>query len=158
MSPRARRTALLALAATVIAVVAVLVRESMDRAERQRQSDWGRALFHGEESPSQPPVAGRLAGHPTSLPVAATRCVNCHAATAAANAVGTPVQGGALQRLTPRRGGPPSAYDAASLCRLLRDGIDPADVLIDQTMPRYQVDDAQCAALWAWLTRPITGS
>ena len=53
-----------------------------------------------------------------------------------------------------RRGGPPSAYDAASLCELLREGIDPAWVMVRQEMPRYAATDAQCIALWAFLVSP----
>ena len=53
-----------------------------------------------------------------------------------------------------RRGGPPSAYDATRLCLLLRSGRDAADVLVSTTMPRYDVTDAQCADLWAFLGSP----
>lgn len=53
-----------------------------------------------------------------------------------------------------RRGGPPSAYDTQRLCLLLRSGRDAADVLVSTTMPRYEVTDAQCADLWAFLSTP----
>jgi hypothetical protein len=53
-----------------------------------------------------------------------------------------------------RRGGPPSSYDAQRLCLLLRSGRDAADVLVSTTMPRYDLSDAQCADLWAFLGTP----
>jgi hypothetical protein len=30
--------------------------------------------------------------------------------------------------------------------------LDPAQVMIPQTMPRYAIDSADCAALWAYLS------
>ena len=53
-----------------------------------------------------------------------------------------------------RRGGPPSRYDAAGLCTLLRSGVDPAHVIILRTMPRYDINDADCQSLWLHLTAP----
>jgi hypothetical protein len=50
-----------------------------------------------------------------------------------------------------RRGGPPSVFDASRLCALLRTGQDPAHVIISTTMPRYQISDEQCQALWSYL-------
>ena len=103
-------------------------------------------------------LPGRLAGHASDLPPQATRCVNCHAAGGAAApataAFGPSLGPATLTRAVSRRGGPPSRYDAASLCRLLRDGIDPAWVMVDAAMPRYAVSDAQCEALWARLAAP----
>lgn len=134
----------------------------------------GAALFAGEAAPGLPPLQGRMVGHVNALPAAATRCASCHSTTAittarsaaAASSIGTPLRPDALAegagfgavlnartlgQAQPRRGGPPSAYDASSLCKLLREGIDPAWVLINTAMPRYDASDAQCAALWAWL-------
>jgi hypothetical protein len=51
-----------------------------------------------------------------------------------------------------RRGGPPSRYDARSLCTLLRSGVDPAHVMVQRAMPRFDIDDLQCEALWQYLT------
>jgi hypothetical protein len=58
-----------------------------------------------------------------------------------------------LRQPIQRRGGPPSAYDLPTFCKLLRTGIDPAYVLIDRIMPTYQVSEADCAALWEYVTR-----
>ena len=105
------------------------------------------------------PLRGRLAGHPDLLPVVATRCVNCHAVDGSKRPPGAAAFGPALgpatlARALARRGGPPSRYDADSLCRLLREGVDPAWVVIDAAMPRYEIDAAQCQALWASLSHP----
>jgi hypothetical protein len=105
------------------------------------------------------PLRGRLAGHPDLLPVVATRCVNCHAVDGSkrppsAAAFGPALGPATLARALARRGGPPSRYDADSLCRLLREGVDPAWVVIDAAMPRYEIDAAQCQALWARLSHP----
>ena len=53
----------------------------------------------------------------------------------------------------PRRNGPPSRFDEASFCRLLRTGVDPADIVVPRAMPRYAIDDTDCRALWAYLSR-----
>jgi hypothetical protein len=34
----------------------------------------------------------------------------------------------------------------------MREGIDPAWVVIPQTMPRYAFTDQECGALWAFLS------
>lgn len=114
----------------------------------------GRALFEGSA-----PLAGRLAGHERDLPAAATRCINCHRRDTAppgssgndTRSYGPRLDAQALVAPRPRRGGPPSRYDAAALCRLLRDGVDPAWVLIDRAMPRYRASDAECEVLWRFL-------
>lgn len=117
----------------------------------------GAALFEGGA-----PLAGRLVGHEAALPELATRCANCHgqpstapastpAAAAAAAPYASALTGAALAQARPRRGGPPSAYDAARLCAVLRSGTDPAHVMISTTMPRYDITDRQCRDLWAFL-------
>ncbi len=143
---------------------------------RHQQNALGRAIFQGEVA-----VPARLARHAVALPPLATRCANCHedravlplaspappssaatilgagaavAARAAASAPATfAVRLDAAWLAEPhvRRGGPAVAYDAARLCRLLRSGIDPANIVISPTMPRYDSTDAQCQALWAYL-------
>jgi hypothetical protein len=118
----------------------------------------GEQLFDGRQ-----PLGAQIQGHAEPLPPAAARCSNCHvtqavrqgaAAAGLAGAAFAPLLTAAtLDQDLPRRGGPPSRFDAASLCRLLRDGIDPAWVMLPKVMPRYQVSDAQCVALWTHLTR-----
>jgi cytochrome c553 len=104
----------------------------------------GQALFRGDT-----PLAARIGGHAESLPALATRCSNCHEG---AQRVGGVLNRQGLAEARPRRGGPPSRYDAATLCRTLRKGIDPAHVTLPQAMPLYEMTDAQCSALWAYLT------
>ncbi len=112
----------------------------------------GMSLFTGRT-----PIAARLVGHAETLPVQASRCSNCHAINpprAPIAASFAPVLD-APSLLSPisRRGGPPSKFDSASLCKLLRDGIDPAWIVLPATMPRYTVSDDQCSALWSFLVK-----
>lgn len=107
----------------------------------------GEALFDGRAA-----VPGRLVGHDADLPPAATRCANCHEAGPRSGANGPRLDAATLAQPRVRRGGPASAYDARRLCDLLRDGTDPAHVIIATTMPRYAATDAQCADLWAWIS------
>lgn len=105
----------------------------------------GAELFDGRR-----PLVARIAGHDEALPAQASRCSNCHAGT---SPVGGELSATTLASARPRRGGPPSRYDAARLCRLLREGIDPAHVMVPREMPRYTIDDAACEAMWAHLSR-----
>jgi len=127
----------------------------------------GRALFLGSEA--MPARSGT--GGP-ALPASASRCSNCHSApgvpglgrapvtpdagSAAGNTSFGPALNSALMlNAQPRRGGPSSRYDAPALCRLLRQGIDPAGVVLAAAMPRYVLSDAQCLALWTLLTSDL---
>jgi len=117
----------------------------------------GRQLYRGDA-----PLSGTITGHAQPLPPLATRCINCHSRDSVARSPA--VSASAAQPFAPlltrerllepiaRRGGPPSRYELATFCRLLRTGIDPAYVLIPRQMPRYAIDDAQCRALWTYLT------
>ena len=125
-----------------------------------RSDERGRRLFAGEL-----PLTGRIVGHTSVLPPQASRCINCHAlgnaevaGGSASSPSGTQAFGGALspQRLTamlPRRGGPPSRFDEKALCHLLRTGVDPAYIVIVRSMPRYELSDADCHALWMHLSQ-----
>lgn len=112
--------------------------------------DWlvrsdGAELFDGRR-----PLVARIAGHDEALPPLASRCANCHTGP---QAVGGELTGATLASERARRGGPPSRYDAARLCRVLREGIDPAHVVVAKEMPRYAIADGACAALWAHLSQ-----
>ncbi len=131
-----------------------------------QQREAGSALFHGDVA-----LVGRLVGHTEPLPAIATRCSNCHEdrstapAARSSDASATPASGRAagsfavvfdrewLTAARPRRGGPPSAYDAARLCTVMRSGVDPAHVMVASVMPRYEASVAQCEQLWSYLTR-----
>jgi hypothetical protein len=123
----------------------------------------GSQLFHGEV-----PLTGRLTGHNEPLPPDSAQCQNCHslesdpaaaapkqagaAADLPVDKVGPKLGHGSLTRAAKRRGGPASVYTVDAFCRLLRDGVDPAQIVIPQLMPRYTVSDAECNALWSYLT------
>ena len=121
----------------------------------------GQRLFSGAE-----PLRGTISGHPSALPPFASRCVNCHAPGSSTpgakptSASAPPTNTTFAPLLTPayltgaiaRRGGPPSRYDEAAFCRTLRTGIDPAYVIVSRSMPRYELPDADCHALWRQLT------
>lgn len=136
----------------------------------------GRALFTGAEALTA--HSGGPQG--TALPPAASRCINCHSAPGlrpaalaagpatrsnpasaagaqqpAAAIFGPALNAAALLQPQARRGGPASRYDAQALCRLLREGQDPAGVLLSAAMPRYTLSDAQCRALWTLLTSDL---
>ncbi|MGJ7491171.1 hypothetical protein [Variovorax sp. ZT4R33] len=114
----------------------------------------GARLFDGRE-----PLTATLAGHATPLPAQTARCSQCHAGPATPNAAnnwpalpGPPLDGQHLRAALSRRGGPPVAYGLATFCRTLREGIDPAHVMLPRTMPRFDIDDRRCEALWTHLT------
>ena len=121
----------------------------------------GRRLFNGDL-----PMTGAIAGHATALPPQASRCVNCHAAgsappstrpdaaSASTRSFGPVLNAKLLLQDTRRRGGPPSRYDEAALCKLLSTGIDPAYIIIPASMPRYELPPGDCKALWVYLTQP----
>lgn len=120
-----------------------------------RPIELGAALYEGRA-----PLSARIDGHAVPMPADVVACANCHApqsgaATAASRAAanaGPVLSGDLLIQARPRRGGPPSHYDLAAFCRLLRTGEDPAGVLLPRAMPRYDVDATACDALWRFVT------
>lgn len=117
----------------------------------------GERLFKGET-----PLAARIWGHESDLPAHASRCTNCHAraapppgasaASGPATPLGPTLSAASLTSLQRRRGGPPSRFNEASFCRLVRTGVDPSDVLLPRVMPRYTLSDGQCHDLWQYLS------
>lgn len=108
----------------------------------------GAALFHGT-----PALPARLRHQDLSLPARASRCSNCHLGDSRQPALGPRLDASWLLGMRPRHGGPATRYERDSFCRLLRTGIAPADIVVAQAMPTYQLDDTQCDALWRHLTR-----
>jgi len=107
----------------------------------------GKRLFNAD-----PPLTARLSGDPLLLPAAASRCSNCHQVASQDEAdFGPRLTATWLLSDRKRRGGPPCHYDLESFCALLRTGIDPAFVIIDRAMPRYELDDDACRALWNYV-------
>ncbi|ADO74265.1 conserved uncharacterized protein [Stigmatella aurantiaca DW4/3-1] len=110
----------------------------------------GERLFSGTES-----LSAQIQGQGMPLPGEATRCENCHsdAPVRISFETAAPVlDAQALLTKRSRRNGPLSHYDEKTFCTLLRTGVDPALIQIQRIMPRYEIDDAQCAALFAYLT------
>ncbi|MBK9136806.1 MAG: hypothetical protein IPM15_21265 [Betaproteobacteria bacterium] len=137
---RARRASVVAAVLAVAAAGALAAAFGIGDLLVRRE---GAALYEGRQ-----PLVAHVRGHEQPLPQAAARCTNCHEG---AQAIGPRLDERTLAQPLPRRGGPPSRYDAAALCRLLREGIDPAAVLLPRAMPRYQIDARACDALWAHL-------
>ncbi len=108
----------------------------------------GANLYAGHKA-----VAAHIAGHDDPLPAQAAACVNCHdRGPRAGTPIAPPLIGATLTQTLARRGGPPSRYDRAAFCKLLRTGIDPAFVLVPRTMPRFEISDADCATLWNFVS------
>ena len=110
----------------------------------------GFALYHGYL-----PLQGRITGHDDDLPGMASKCVNCHDAVrsdVAPAIVIAPLTKASLTEPVSRRGGPPTVYAESSFCSLLRDGVDPALVIVNRTMPRFAMADSDCHALWRYVS------
>lgn len=109
----------------------------------------GESLFIGRR-----PLVGKIRGHQSRLPPGVVVCAHCHLpSTPDGGTAAAPIlDRGLLLEPRERRGGPPSAYDVSSFCKLLRTGVDPAYVLIDRVMPMYELSDAACTSLWQFLT------
>jgi len=108
----------------------------------------GSALYRGKEA-----LAAKVRGHDEWLPAEAVRCANCHDAASGARLgrVAAPqLDRTLLLEPRQRRGGPPSRYDRAAFCKLLRTGVDAASIVIAREMPIYEVEESQCAALWSF--------
>ena len=141
-----RRVALLLLMTVAVSPVAAADEVAPDR---------GAALFHGKE-----PLTGRIRGHDQTLPPPVVRCANCHASASMPRRVGVQAPRLDARFLTgprQRRGGPPTAYEQESFCRVLREAVDPGFILVAREMPVYVLSDAQCASLWSYLSRDGSG-
>jgi hypothetical protein len=122
---------------------ALLQGQSSDAARR------GDALYHGKEA-----LTGKIRGHDELLPADAVRCVNCHEAVSSGRlgrSVAPHLDRALLLEARERRGGPPSHYDPAAFCKLLKTGVDPASIVIAREMPVYELEPGRCADLWSFL-------
>lgn len=148
---------------TVVAVVAGLLIGSVGAAylhhQALRESEFrGAMLFSALITPPNEELVGYMVGHNDPLPSVASRCSNCHwqlgsekKPSAVGSQFGPDLTASHLRETKKRRGGPAFAYDEHSFCRVLRDGLDPTMVIIDQVMPRYRASDLQCKDLWNFL-------
>lgn len=110
----------------------------------------GERIFNGRET-----VPARLDGHDRALPAQLGKCIACHGTTPRSGieaGVAPPLTGDALTSARSRRGGKPFAYDRQTFCSTLRTGMDPQYVIMLRTMPRFEVSEEQCRALWSYLT------
>lgn len=131
-------------AATLVAFVAMT---PLARAQTACESaDMGCAIFNGQH-----PMTAHLRDDDRPLPSFATRCVNCHGGTSTKPAFAPPLTHDALLGAASRRGGPISHYDAMAFCRAVKDGVDPAGVLLRKSMPHYRIADTECQALWQYV-------
>lgn len=115
----------------------------------------GCRMFVGET-----PLQGAIVEHGRPLPPEVVVCANCHLedARSISGGSGAPfLSRSILTEPLRRRGGPPSQFSAASFCRLLRTGVDPAYIVISRKMPRYVLDDEQCLDLWHYLLEQSDG-
>ena len=133
-----------------LALVSLLTISGAGKNSGKSDVERGRDLFSGREA-----LGGKLRHHASGLPASVVACRNCHAAGSQPGPEGSRaprIDRALLLVARARRGGPPSAYDEASFCVLLRSGVDPAHVLIAREMPVYAADDAQCRSLWRFST------
>jgi hypothetical protein len=116
--------------------------------------DDGRALFTGTS-----PLVGRIATHRSHLPSEVLRCANCHeweASPPVPLTVAPSFSRSWLLGVKERRGGPASSYDLTAFCTLLRTGEDPAHLIVNVQMPRYELSARDCENLWHFLLGPQT--
>lgn len=139
-----------------LAAAAAATTDAIDAPGPTAADPRGEALYAGRA-----PATARLRGDDRPLPPNAVACANCHepgpqpgasVTVVTAAAVG-PRLDAALAQSAPRRGGPASTYDATSFCHLLRTGVDPAQVLVRRAMPQFELDEADCGALWRYISR-----
>lgn len=147
---------LLGLVAVVLATLLVLYFAYQWSVVRDLR-EHGASLFEGRT-----PLVAHLRGDPDELPTVANRCSNCHRvgptsketlASASTRDFGPALSGDYLRLMRSRRAGPLSSYDVATFCNVLTKGIDPAQIMVNQTMPHYVLSVSQCAALWTYLTQ-----
>lgn len=119
-------------------------------AQAERAADRGAQLYDGRL-----PLTATVRGHTQVLPAQASRCINCHEPSRQPGqndaAFAPRLDRASLTSVQQRRGGPTSAYDEGSLCRLLRESLDPTLILVNKSMPRYTLTNEDCAALWQFL-------
>jgi hypothetical protein len=127
-------------------------------ARAQAQADNGAAASAGAQLyDGRVVLIGQLRGHDQALPAQALRCTNCHEPSrqpSQEDARFAPrLDRAQLTEAQGRRGGPATRYDEAAFCRLLRTGIDPAEVLVRKAMPQYTLTAEECSALWLHLSQ-----
>ncbi|QAU34451.1 hypothetical protein [Janthinobacterium sp. 17J80-10] len=116
----------------------------------QKQYRQGKDIFTGKEA-----IPAMISGHQARLPPQVARCINCHVPdkSGVAKKESAPSLSSAwLQQARTRRGGPAFAYERENFCKTLRSGVDPEYVVLNRAMPRFELSNEQCLALWLYLT------
>ncbi len=111
----------------------------------------GRRLFREGRTASGEPLSALVSG---DVPVsgALLSCQGCHGRSgmgAGEGEIRVPPVSGLLYEPSPQRRR--AAYDATSLARALREGVDPSGRALAALMPRYRIGDAEVEALDAYL-------
>ena len=119
----------------------------------------GKQIYLHGTSPSGAEVTAHVGTEGVALPASAVPCASCHGP----DGLGRP-EGGVIppdirwSQLTKTYGHVHEdgrrhpAFDKASLARVLRTGVDPADNRLDRSMPLYTLSDGDMADLLAYLT------
>jgi hypothetical protein len=139
------------IAVRLVAACVLLQAASAEACEKSGDdaSAAGCRMFFGET-----PLQGTIAEHDRPLPPEVVACANCHSRdtrSTSGEAFAPILSRSMLIEPRRRRGGPPSQFSAASFCRLLHTGVDPAYIVISRRMPRYVLDDEQCLHLWQYV-------
>ncbi len=133
--------------------------------ERRAAAEAGRRIYETGRLPSGRPVQATVQG---DVPITgeAARCSGCHGRSGLGYAEGleVPLSIAGRTLFRPRRiertelytygmEGPRTrpAYDAESLARVIRTGLDPVGRSLDPLMPRYELEDTGLEALIAYL-------
>lgn len=117
----------------------------------------GRRIYFEGADGSADEMQVLLGGEEVEAPAAAFACVNCHAADGRGTTEGgvkpAPVNWDALTtaRTSALTGRPRPPYDAKTLARAVRLGVDSAGERLHPAMPRYRLTDGQAADLVAFL-------
>lgn len=117
----------------------------------------GRLIYFEGQDGTPEEMQVLLGGEQVEAPATAFACVNCHAADGQGTAEGgvkpAPVTWEALTttRTSGLTGRPRPPYDARTLTRALRLGVNSAGERLHLAMPRYQLTDRQAADLVAFL-------
>lgn len=150
--PQRRLIILLLVGAIGVWSAAGCARNSGDAGQSDHQAlvDRGQRIFSGTEA-----ITGKINGHQEPLPSQVAKCVTCHTPSARpqdSDQLAPMLNASWLQQARPRRGGPAFAYTRDSLCQTMRTGMDPEYVILNRTMPRFDISEEQCSALWTFLT------
>ncbi|HEY0171933.1 MAG TPA: c-type cytochrome, partial [Pyrinomonadaceae bacterium] len=117
----------------------------------------GRRIYFEGEDGSREEMQVLLGGEEIEAPATAFACANCHAADGLGTAEGgvspAPVNWDTLTRArtSPLTGRPRPPYDARTLTRAVRLGVNSAGERLHLAMPRYRLTDRQAADLVAFL-------